>query len=219
MSRRAFQSALARLVTDPDFRAEVRAEGAAALSGRLSPRERRRLFEAAADPGMDVTRTLHKAFRLGKLLTQLPLTRRLLGTERLAPEVERFWKHRPPLSFYFLEEAVAFCDYLLGRDLAALGVEHVEEVVRYERAGKALERARAEGLRPEPERVEFACDPAALLSALQRGEAPRGIPDLRCTLEARLGETGAVEWDVVAVEGVAVPAAAAPSRREARRAV
>lgn len=207
MSRRAFQSALARLVTDPDYRAEVRTHGAAALAGRFSPRERRRLLAAADDPGMDVTRTLHKAFRLGKLLTQLPLTCRLMGTERLAPEVERFWKRRPPLSFYFLEEAVAFCDYLLGRDLAAFGVEHLEEVVRYERAAKALKRARAEGHRPEPERVEFACDPAALLSALNRGEVPAGIPPLACTLEARLSEAGEVEWDVAAVEGVPVPRA------------
>ena len=207
MSRRAFQSALARLVTDPDYRAEVRARGNGALAGRFSPRERRRLLEAAADRGMDVTRTLHKAFRLGKLLTQLPLTCRLLGTERLAPEVERFWRRRPPLSFYFLEEAVAFCDYLLGRDLSALGVEHLEEVVRYERAAKALKRARAEGRRPEPERVEFACDPAALLSALNRGEVPSGIPALSCTLEARLTEGGEVEWDVAVVEGVPVPKA------------
>ena len=209
MSRRAFQTALARLVTDPDYRAGVRARGGAALAGRFSPRERRRLLAAAADPGMDMTRTLHKAFRLGKLLTQLPLTCRLLGTERLAREVERFWKARPPLSFYFLEEAIAFCDYLLERDLSELGVEHLGEVVRYERASKALKRARAEGRRPGLERVEFACDPGALLSALHRGETPSGIPPLDCTLEAGLTEGGEVEWDVVAVEGVAVPRAVA----------
>lgn len=201
MSRRAFQTALARLVTDPDFRAEVRAGGVAALAGRLTPLERRRLLAAAADRGMDVTRALHKAFRLGKLLTQLPLTCRLLGTERMACEVERFWKRRPPRSFYFLEEAVAFCDYLLARAPSGPGVEHLEEVVRYERAAKVLKRARAEGLRPDPERVEFRCDPSALLAALGRGEAPAGIAPLDCVLEARLTEEGEVAWDVVAVEG------------------
>lgn len=209
MSRRTFQSAVARLVTDPDYRAGVRARGDAALEGDFSALERRRLLAAASDRGMDMTRTLHKAFRLGKLLTQLPLTCRLLGTERMAREVERFWKVRLPLSFYFLEEAIAFCDYLLAREPSEPEVEHLEEVVRYERAAKVLKKARFEGLRPEPERVEFGCDPGALLGALSRGETPGAVDRLACTLEARLTDDGEVEWDVIAVEGSAVPAPAA----------
>jgi hypothetical protein len=80
----------------------------------LSDRERRRLVGIATDPGLEITATLIKSFRLGKILTLLPLTRTLIGNERLAREATRFWAARPPTTLYPLEEAVEFCDYLLG---------------------------------------------------------------------------------------------------------
>src|SRR6185295_2861792 len=60
MSAATFQALFARLVIDPTFRDDVRAQGATALDGDLTALERERLLFVSADPGMDVTRTLHK---------------------------------------------------------------------------------------------------------------------------------------------------------------
>lgn len=150
MSLPAFQTALARLIVDSDFRRAVRQQGAAALASELTGRERQRLLTVASDPGLEITRTLHKGFRLGKLLAQLPLTCTLLGEEILAREIDAFWQQRLPVSFYYLEEAIAFCDHLLGRARAELDLPYIEEIVAYERAGLELQRARPGGETPEP---------------------------------------------------------------------
>src|SRR5215216_8122781 len=73
MTQRCFQSTVARLVLDPDFRDRVRAEGAAALDDDLTPVEQERVISIVDDKGLDATRTLHKSFRLTKIYTLLPL--------------------------------------------------------------------------------------------------------------------------------------------------
>ena len=197
MSRPVFQAALARLVVDPDFRDQVRASGEAALPGDLSEIERRRLAAVAADRGLDITRTLHKGFRLGKVLNQLPLTCALLGSDRLGQEIAEFWRRRLPLSFYFLEEAVAFCDHLLARARdGELEVAYLEEVVGYERAERKLKQSRAEGAPLPPLRVPFRHAPLDLLRPLSEGRAPADVPAAACVLVAALTEGGGVEWTV-----------------------
>lgn len=191
MSARAFQAALARLALEPDFRDAVRREGEPALGPDLTPLERRRLCGVAGDSGLEMTAFLIRSFRLGKIVTLLPLTRTLLGSERVAEEAKLFWHEHPPTSFYFLDEALDFCDHLLARGLR---IKYLEEVVGYERTLLELQRVRADGDRPEPQLVRFEHDPVRLLSTLGAGRRPRGIPELRCTLRASLDGERAVQW-------------------------
>ncbi|MFY9821329.1 MAG: hypothetical protein WAM82_08100 [Thermoanaerobaculia bacterium] len=200
MSAPAFQSALARLIVDPDFRDDVRERREVALVADLTARERERLLAVSVDRGLDITRTLHKGFRLGKLLTYLPLTRILLDRDTLAREVGEFWRRRPPVSFYFLEEALAFCDYLLERvrtgDVEAC---YLEEITAYERAALELQRTRPDGSAPPPQAVEFRHDPLPLIAALAHGEVPAAAAERHCWL---LGtrEDGRLEWSLATAE-------------------
>jgi hypothetical protein len=206
VTQRAFQATVARLVIDPDFRERVRADGPGVLDGDLTPLERERVRAVAGDQGLDFTRTLHKNFRLTKIYTLLPLTRALLGPARLAREVGAFWKAEPSVSHYFLEEALAFCDFLQHRLRAGLRIKYLREVVAYERAHLDLQRPRPHGEAPEPQVVTFDHDPATLFEGLVRGHAPRAVPVSSCRLVGRLRHDGDVEW-------TAVPTSAAPARR------
>ena len=107
----------------------------------------------SVDAGLDITRTLHKGFRLGKLLTHLPLTRVLLDRDTMAREVGGFWRRRPPVSFYFLEQALAFCAYLLERVRAGdLEVRYLEEIAALSRGevpAAATRRCRLFGTRDD----------------------------------------------------------------------
>ena len=192
MSLAAFQSGLARLVTDPRWRDEVRAVGSSALPPGLTERERRRLREAAAHPGLAVTATLVRSFRLGKIITLLPLTRRLLGDAVLAREARRFWAEQPPRTFYALDEALAFAAALLGRRLRN---PFVEEVVGFERALLELRRPRPAHHGPRSEVVRFGHDPRLVLGALSAGRRPpRRLRGRRCALVASIASDGTLDW-------------------------
>ena len=207
MSLAHFQDAMVRLITDPDFRDHI-AAGHAATDATLSERETTRLQRIARDPGLGINRTLHKGFRLGKLRGLLPFTCRLLGTQRLCDELARFWRDHPPASFYFLPEAVDFCDWLARRRLR---LRYLDDIVAYERATLELERARTGP--PPVQLVRFRHDSTALLTALAQGRRPRGIPERRCMLVARLGADGKAVWTMHDVDTAPQPhdtAAAAP---------
>ncbi len=196
MSTEVFQEEFARLVIDPDFRDDVRARGPAALGAELSTLERERLLFVAGDPGMDVTRTLHKGFRLGKLVGQLPLTYAALGKPAMAREVAEFWRLNPPTTFYYLAEAIAFCDFLIER--LEQGMEanpYLAEVTAWERAGLELLRPRPEGEEAPLQLVEFSHDPLSLLAALGRGESPT-LTERPCVMIGGYGD-GKVEWRLV----------------------
>ncbi len=169
------------------------------LGADLTSRERRRLFAVVSDRGLDVTRTLHKSFRLGKLLSTLPLICTALGEERLASEVSRFWRARLPRSFYFLEEALAFCTYLVERRREGLSVPYLEEVLAYERATLELRLASLAGESPAPQRVNFYHDPEALLSKLASGTDLSDIAQGFFPLCGTLSPSGAIEWRLLEV--------------------
>lgn len=196
MSLAAFQAALARLIMEPEFRDHVRAGGDVALRGDLSEVERVRLLRIAADPGLDVNRTLHKGFRLGKLRALVPLTCSLLGSRALMREVTAFWSVRPPSGFYFLPEAVEFCEFLATRPLRG---KYLREIIAFERATLELQRARFDA--PPPQVVRFTHDPAALLSALASGRRPRAIPRRPCVAVARRDSGGEVQWQIEGTSG------------------
>jgi hypothetical protein len=192
VSLAAFQTALARLVLDPRWREEVHASGPSVLPEGLSERERRRLGEAAAHPGLAVTATLVRSFRLGKIITLLPLTRRLLGDTVLAREARRFWAEQPPRTFYALDEALAFAATLLRRRLRN---PFLEEVVGFERAMLELGRPRPAGVRVRSEVVRFRHDPRVVLGALSAGRRPpRRLPERRSALVASLAADGRLDW-------------------------
>jgi hypothetical protein len=197
VSQAAFQTALARLVTEADFRERARTEGEAVFDSDLTGLERRRLAQAAREHGLDVTASLIASYRLGKILGLLPLTRVLLGDERLARELRLFWEEHPPTSFYAPEEALAFCDHLVRRlEEARLRAAYLDEVVGYERAVLELRRPRGAGERPEPQRVRFRHDPARLLTSLGTGRRPRGVPLLPCVFTGTRADDGTMDWAV-----------------------
>lgn len=190
MSMPVFQSALMRLITEPAFRDHVLAHGADPCPG-LSPLEASRLSRIAADRGLDINRTLHKGFRLGKLRALLPFTCRLLGPKRLMREVSLFWQQQPPAGFSFLPEALDFCRFLGQRRLR---VRYLDEVLAYERAALELERARIGD--PPEQHVRFRHDAALLLSALLQGKRPRGLPLRPCRLTGRRSAHGRADWAI-----------------------
>ncbi|MGZ5186283.1 MAG: hypothetical protein ACXWCO_14370 [Caldimonas sp.] len=192
MTARTFQAALARLIVEPDFRDAVRAQGRAALPDELTPLEAARLATIAADRGLDMNRTLHKGFRLGKLRALLPLTCALLTPARLAREVARFWQAHPPASFSFLPEALEFCAFLERRQLRSV---YLAEVLAYERATLELERARVGA--PPPQSVRFRHDPVTLLTALAAGRRPRSIRARPCLLLGSKDGEAPAHWTLV----------------------
>ena len=194
MSLQAFQSTLARLVTQPSFRDRVRTGEEADLGPELTAREQQRLRAAAGDPGLRLTATLVGSFRLGKILQLLPLTRQMLGDARLVQEARAFWRESPPRTYYSLEEALEFCDYLLGT--AGRG-PFVKEVVAFERVQLELRRIRPAGEAAPPQEVFFRHDPRDVLGPLSEGRAPRQARRWFGRLKATLGADGQVEWERV----------------------
>lgn len=196
MSLQTFQSGMLRLITDPEFRDRVIAEGEPALRALdLTARECLRLQTIAADRGLDINRTLHKGFRLGKLRALLPLTCQLLGTRHLAREVSGFWKQTPPASFSFIPDALAFCTWLMRRKPR---IRYLSEVLAYERAMLELERARHEDATADPptQTVHFHHDPAQLLGALGAGRRPRAIPACDCRAIGSRDRHGHIRWQI-----------------------
>ena len=191
MSLHTFQTCLAQLIVDPDYRDQVRSLGDAALAAGLTERERARLCRIAADPGVDINRTLHKGFRLGKLRAMLPLTCQLLGSARLAREVSAFWIQRQASSFYFIPEALEFCEFLAGRKLR---VQYLDEVVAYERATLEIEKACSTPATAQ--QIRFRHDPRILLATLASGRRPRAVPRRPSIAICRQNGVGGIQWQL-----------------------
>lgn len=189
MSLVVFQAQLARLTTDAEFQRAVRRHGAAALGPGLDGRERRRLLAVAADPGTRMTRTMYRGFRLAKLLATVPLLCRALGRYRTST-VLRYFADCRPFTFYFADEGVAFCDFIIATPPARPSPCMLADVARYERATLLLGMQAADR-RNAALTVPFAHDPAAVLGwALGRRAAPPPCPSpMRATV--RQGE---VTW-------------------------
>jgi len=185
------------MVVDPAFRAHAREQGLAGMADDLTPLEQQRLLEVASDRGMHATRLIYEDFRLSKLYIMLPLTRFLLGRKRLAREVSAFWSANLPVSYYFLQEAIDFCNYLQERLRSGLRVKYLYEIVSYERATLELQRPRLPAETIPPQTVNFSYDPISLFTQLSRQQRPRAVPPLRCTLVGTLDEDENVQWDIL----------------------
>ncbi|MEN3332783.1 MAG: hypothetical protein V7641_2148 [Blastocatellia bacterium] len=176
----------------------MQAQGIAALDSDLTLIERQRILAIAADKGLDATRTLHKSFRLTKIYTMLPLTRALLGPDRLAREISVFWKASPSVSHYFLEESIAFCDFLQARLGSGLRIKYLAEVIAYERANLELLRPRTGEFTPATQFIRFHHDPVTLFAQLMKGQRPRAIAARPCVLAGSLDQDGEVQWSISA---------------------
>ncbi len=207
-----FQSWLARLVTEPDVRESWQTHPEERLQslGDLTALEKTRLAYIATHPGLQTTALLHKGFRLGKLRGLLPLTCTLLSTRALQVAISQFWESSPPTSFYFLPEAIEFCDFLLWREAFSKS-KYLREVVTFEKAHLELQRARV-GAVPE-QRVRFEHNPAHLLGALVRGKRPQRVVAGPCLAIGRFShKQGKPEWELVALDGSPLPVADARSQ-------
>jgi len=188
----AFQAALARAVVDVDF---AEAVAAGAPTPGLTSREQRRLAAAAAHPGLALPRELHGGWRLGKVLTLLPLTARLLG-DRLAGELIAFWKERPPRSLFFQEDALAFAARLADE---SRDEPHLAEVASFERA-------RLELLHPDPDEppprvreVRFRYDAEVFMARLAEGEPLDGVPERPSVIRGVWDGAGEPVWTMRAL--------------------
>lgn len=192
MSLASFQSFLARLATDAAFRERARMNASVVLEADdLTPKERDRLLKLTGDRGLNLTATLISSYRLGKILSLLPLTRTLLGNRRIGREAKRFWDLHPPTSFYALDEVIAFCDYLADRRHQGLRVPYLSDVLALERAILELRRP---GGSATTQRVDIRYDASELLPALTRGQRPRHVRKRPCALLAAIGKDGSVDW-------------------------
>lgn len=115
MSLQAFQRLQTAMVLDKNEAARVAAGDFGVLGADLTALERTRLVSQARDPGMTLTRKLHKGWRLTKLLTLLPLTFRVGDPDSLADLVEEFWCANLPHGLYFEGEAARFAIFLIKR--------------------------------------------------------------------------------------------------------
>jgi hypothetical protein len=195
MSEAVFQSAFVRLVADEEFLRQMQGTAPAQpdLPG-LSESEASGLRTLARSPGLKVMRKLHLGFRLNKLLSMLPLTCKLLGRKKLAAEAGQFWRVRPSASFYFLDEAEAFAEYLDQRQDEGLRVAYLGDVLAYETALLILQRPRLPGVEAPVVRVAFRHDPHLLLSMVREGLRPHAIPRFRTKLLGSADEKGEVHW-------------------------
>jgi len=193
MTTAAFQSAFVRLVTDQEFRDSVRR--GQIPPGVVDPVEREQLAVVAAQPGIAAMRVVYRGFRLNKILAMLPLTGRLLGEQRLSAELERFWKDQPSGSFYYVEEANRFCDFLWKRIEDGLETPYLRDVVLFEQASLRLQKAAGEG-RELMLQIDLNHRPA-FLEELYKGRVPAEVPLEPTSLLGVVSDKRPVRWFVL----------------------
>ncbi len=115
MSLRTFQRAQVAMVTDGDVARRMAGGDLAPWQEDLTSLEQERLVAQAADAGMALSRTLHKGWRLTKLLTLLPATFRHGDPDLLGDLVDGFWRLHPPQGLYFEAEAARFAAFVADR--------------------------------------------------------------------------------------------------------
>lgn len=198
MSKQSFQTCITRMVTDPQFGDAV-SHDKQALPTCLSELERQRLGAIAGSRGLGITRTLHKGFRLNKILGRTPLCRLLLGQKIMAVELERFWQRRLPTSFYYLQEAIAFCEYLIDRTEEGLRISYLAEVAAFELAELRL-RVNSGAPRTRMEIVRFEHNSTALLGALRQGKIPPFLNEQPEILIGTINDRADVLWRIMDIE-------------------
>ncbi len=115
MSLRTYQRAQVAMITDGAVAHRVGLGDLRPWEDDLTARERERLVWQATDAGLVLSRTLHKGWRLTKLLTLLPATFRQGDPDLLSDLVATFWQRHPPQGLYFEAEAARFAAFVADR--------------------------------------------------------------------------------------------------------
>lgn len=130
----------------------------------------------SADPGLGVLQQLVSNVRAGMLVDLLTLSYRMLvlhlGDSSTRELMERYWLRHLPEPFAG-QEARRFARFVGDQNLP---VAHLDDVLAYEIASiEAMSRH-------EEIRIDFTCDPIALIGALQAGRHPGALPQGRYEL-------------------------------------
>jgi hypothetical protein len=209
-----FQDVFCRMVASSAYRDWILGRPDEALDGLdLSDRERRRLLAVAAQPGMRLSTSIHRANRLTPLHQTLPLTCTLLG-DTLGDVLERYWMAHTAENLQVPSECERFAGFL-ERELAdgRLSSPFLAEVLAFERACTALRfwqgaeplpsDSEVPGLPPLVRIVRFAHDPVPLLDALaSKRPPPPDLPtgEFHVVIDCRSGEA---EFRLLDAEGLA----------------
>lgn len=185
MTLAVLQSCYARAVTGSHGRAG--GEG-------LSEREGRWLADVTDDPGLDVLTSLYRSWRLTKVISLLPMTADGMATDELAGLLTQFWSSRAAVGPYFVEECLAFVDFLEEHN--AIQSLAVADLVAFERARLEL-RDEIDAGSPTAERtVTLRHRPRELFDRSRRADAV--VSAELSTLRGRLDAGGEERWAVVA---------------------
>jgi hypothetical protein len=187
MSLQALQTAFGLLVSGEDAAAAGRAAG-------LAGAEQGQLVDVAEQPGLATVRMLYQSWRLTKVLTLLPLTVGALGDDAPALLTE-FWRQRPARGPYFVEECVAFLDFLDGR-AAELGVPGLTDLATFERARLGMHEEISAGRQRATALVRFDHDPAAVFRAARAAEERVELDPAPTTLQGELSADGTERWSI-----------------------
>ena len=107
-----FQRALAALTGSPEMTAAVRRDpNVLTKCYDLTPRERDRLADVAAGPGIRANVALYRANRLAPIVLNLPGVCDALGSQ-LKPLLSAYWKESQRSDAHFLVEAERFRQFV-----------------------------------------------------------------------------------------------------------
>lgn len=186
MSLQALQSALGLLVSGARAAENV---------GNLTESERRSLDDIAQQPGIATVRMLYKSWRLTKILTLLPLTAEILR-DVLADRLVQFWLQRPARGPYFVEECLAFLDFIEARG-AELDVASLADVVTFERARLEMRDALGRGVGHVSATLSFEHEPAMVFRSIRVAGPVPALASSPTMLRGDLWSDGTERWIVV----------------------
>ena len=168
MSLRTYQRAQVAMILDREVAGRIGAGDLAPWDGDLDPRERERLVAQATNPGLALSRKLHKGWRLTKLLTLLPVTFRVGDPGLLGDLVDAFWREHLPEGLYFEAEAARFASFVAEQPRASTALH---DAARLEGALLAIGQ-RGPSARKGAIELRLTHDPRLLLSATGSGALP-----------------------------------------------
>lgn len=174
MSLRDWQTALLKILPDPEQAPRVLAEEA----GRLTQRESAQLAELSQSTGLEVTRDVQIWWRQARLQIAAPFSMRLIQRLALQHLVVQYQK-RPCTTLFFLREAQAFSGFIQENPEAP---PLLRDMVQFECA-LHLARLRQSSAGPQPttgsDTLELPlsyCPEACIAALLQNAPLPGSVP-------------------------------------------
>lgn len=180
MSLAALQASYARIVTDSDG------------ADDLSERELEQLRGFEDDAGLGVVKMLYRSWRLTKVLSLLPLTTGSIPTDELSELLGQFWQGRQAVGPYFVEECLAFLDFLSDCEIPRS--DRLLDLIAFERARLELHDEVAAGAPSAERHVVLRHRPSRLFAPDTGDECPP--PEAESTVHGQVDEHGNERWIV-----------------------